>query len=230
MLDLLDDADAFVVSRAVEGLSNADLAVAVEPLVRAAAKHPDLAPKIVEMLARGQKMRVAALPHLRKFRKHENPQVRAAALAGLCTVLPNEMGDEIDAGLQDPSDKVRIAAAQVCFQTMEAQRSANGSGDAANERAQRRGNAYYGGAMTYEVSGSVVAAPQPPSSSEGIVNPLYRWPTKQHPTPKKPVESKPVAEESPAAGDQRRPGRRTRPTADPSPPTRSSRSRRSPGP
>ena len=34
------------------------------------------------------------------------------------------MGDEIAAGLQDPSDKVRIAAAQVCFQAMEAQRSA----------------------------------------------------------------------------------------------------------
>ena len=123
MLDLLADADAFVVSRAVEGLSSADMVVAVEPLVRAAAKHPDLAPKIVEMLAQGQKMRVAALPHLRKFRKDADPQVRAAALAGLCTVLPSEMGDEVAAGLQDPSDKVRIAAAQVCFQTMEAQRS-----------------------------------------------------------------------------------------------------------
>ena len=33
-------------------------------------------------------MRVAALPHLHKFRKHANPQVRAAALAGLCTILP----------------------------------------------------------------------------------------------------------------------------------------------
>ena len=92
MLDLLADADAFVVSRAVEGLSGADMAVAVDPLVRAAAKHPDLAPKIVEMLAQGQKMRVAALPHLRKFRKDANPQVRAAALAGLCTVLPNANG------------------------------------------------------------------------------------------------------------------------------------------
>ena len=123
MLDLLADADAFVVSRAVEGLSGADMAVAVDPLVRAAAKHPDLAPKIVEMLAQGQKMRVAALPHLRTFRKDANPQVRAAALSGLCTVLPSAMGDEISAGLQDPSEMVRIAAAQVCFQTMEAQRS-----------------------------------------------------------------------------------------------------------
>ena len=98
------------------------MAVAVDPLVRAAAKHPDLAPKIVQMLAQGQKMRVAALPHLRKFRKDADPQVRAAALEGLSVALPAEMGGEIAAGLQDPSEKVRIAAAGVCFKGMEAQR------------------------------------------------------------------------------------------------------------
>jgi HEAT repeat protein/thiol-disulfide isomerase/thioredoxin len=124
LLGVLDDSDAFVVSRAVEGLANVDMVVAVGPLVRAAAKHPELAPKIVEMLARGSKMRASALPHLRKFRQHENPLVRAAALRGLCDLAPGEMGAEISSGLKDPSDKVRIAAAAICFRNLESQRVA----------------------------------------------------------------------------------------------------------
>jgi len=122
LLELLNDSDAFVVSRAVEGLHSVDMAVAVEPLAHAAAAHPDLAPTIVAMLAHGQKMRSAAVPHLRKFRTHSNPLVRAAAMQGLCNALPGEMGNELAAGLNDPSDKVRIAAADFFFAHMEAQR------------------------------------------------------------------------------------------------------------
>jgi hypothetical protein len=97
--------------------------VAVEPLVRSAAAHPDLAPAIVAMLSHGQKMRPAAVPHLRKFRTHADPAVRAAAMKGLCDALSSEIGEQLAAGLNDPADKVRIAAAAICFQYMEQQRS-----------------------------------------------------------------------------------------------------------
>jgi hypothetical protein len=129
------------------------------------------------MLAQGQKMRVAALPHLRKFRKDADPQVRAAALAGLCTVLPSEMGDEVSAGLQDPSDKVRIAAASVCFHTMEAQRSSL----IRQLQQQNEGN------VTFDavVEGS--------SSSGGWAEAIHRFFTKTD-MPKPVAESTPVLE------------------------------------
>ncbi len=183
MLDLLDDADAFVVSRAVEGLSSADMVVAVDPLVRAAVKHPDLAPKIVEMLAQGQKMPVAALPHLRKFRKHSDPQIRAAALVGLCKVLPGEMGDEVSAGLQDPSDKVRIAAAHVCFQSMESQRTT----------LVQQLRQPHSASVTYGPSVDIVPAPQPPSFLGGIADFFSGGGAK----PKPAAESKPATETKP---------------------------------
>ena len=179
MLDLLADADAFVVSRAVDGLSQADMAVAVDPLVRAAARHPDLAPKIVEILAQGRTMKVAALPHLRKFRKHENPQVRAAALAGLCTIVPDEIGDETSAGLQDPSDKVRIAAAQVCFKAMEEQRSKQFQGKQGLQNS------------TFEVSGDVVVVQQSSSVSSFLGN-IADFFSKSPEKPKPALVSKPA--------------------------------------
>ena len=64
-IELLNDSDAFVVGRAVEGLQGVNMTVAVEPLARTAAAHPELAVKIAEMLSNGEKMRAAALPHLR---------------------------------------------------------------------------------------------------------------------------------------------------------------------
>ncbi len=194
MLDLLADADAFVVSRAVEGLANADMVIAVEPLVRAAEKHPDLAPKIVEMLAQGQKMRVTALPHLRKFRKHENPQVRAAALVGLCTVLPNQMGDEVAAGLQDPSDKVRIAAAQVCFQSMEAQRS----GMLQQLQQRGAGDNPFAATTTFEFVEEVGPVPRTSSLLGGIVDLFTNRETK----PKPAAESPPVVESKVLTDDE----------------------------
>ncbi len=165
-------------------------------------------------------MRVAALPHLHKFRKHADPQVRAAALAGLGTVLPNEMGDEVADGLQDPSDKVRIAAASVCFQTMEAQRTM-----LVQQMQQQRRNlsaTYQGfttvgaGTVTFEVTTPTVT---PPSSFLGSIADIFTkgrakdlppvleskvaevqkdLAVKDGAKAKPAVESKPVAETKPA--------------------------------
>ena len=77
LLDLLDDEDAFVVAKAVEGLSNADLAVAVEPLVKAAEKHPELAANVLQMLAGAQQHAAEGDPLFAEIL-----QARAAAGAG----------------------------------------------------------------------------------------------------------------------------------------------------
>jgi HEAT repeat protein len=122
LLDLLEDPDAFVVSRAVQGLSEADMAVAVEPLVQAASKHPSLASNIVQMLAAGEKMRAKAVPHLREFCRHEDPTIRAAAIAGLCRAVPSNVDKELATALEDSHSQVRIAALTGLFGLLEASR------------------------------------------------------------------------------------------------------------
>ncbi len=115
LIHLLDDDDGFVISRAVEALTGADLVTAVEPLVETAQKHPELAPSVVAALAQGDKQRTKALPHLRTFCVHEAPTVRAAAIAALCQVVPDGAQDELKAAIADPEAKVRIAAADAFF-------------------------------------------------------------------------------------------------------------------
>jgi HEAT repeat protein/thiol-disulfide isomerase/thioredoxin len=122
LLELLGDSDAFVVSRAVEGLSGVDMEVAVEPLVRAVAKHPEVGPQIVELLAAGRTMRKSAVVELRKLRLHANPLVRAAALRGLFNNSPEEIAKEILPGLSDTDGRVRTAAAQIVFLALENER------------------------------------------------------------------------------------------------------------
>lgn len=122
LLRLLDDADAFVVSRAVTALRGADMEVAVEPLVKAAEKHPDLAPEIIAILGRAQRMKLKALPRLRAFTKHPDAALRAAALEGLVQAAGGAMEEEILAGLADPESKVRTTAATAVFQLVQEHR------------------------------------------------------------------------------------------------------------
>jgi HEAT repeat protein len=127
LLELLDDPDAFVVSRAVAGLADVDMAVAVEPLVEAAVRHPELAEEIVEILARGENMRPKALRHLRSFCAHADPGIRAAAVGGLCQAAPQAVEEELARALEDPESMVRTAAALALFRVLERARSAAAS-------------------------------------------------------------------------------------------------------
>jgi hypothetical protein len=123
VIDLLDDPDGFVVSRAVEVLSKANLEqLAVEPLIQAAEKHPDLAKDIIRMLVANDLMKVRALPSLRKFCKHSDPAIRAAAVAGVVAASPDNAGDEIAAALSDGNSAVRTAAAAGIFSVLERSR------------------------------------------------------------------------------------------------------------
>lgn len=123
LIELLDDNDAFVVSRAVAAMEGADMAVAVDPLAKAARQHPELAAKIMDILARGEHMRIPAVPHFRKLVRHDDPKIRAAAIGGLVGAVPGEMEEELVAGLKDQAGEVRIAAAGAVFQILEQQRS-----------------------------------------------------------------------------------------------------------
>ncbi len=122
MIDLLDDPDGFVVAKAVEGLTNADMAVAVDPLVKAAQKHPQLAPDIFSMLVSHANMRQPAIRHIREFCKHEEPDIRAAAIGALCQAGEYDLEEEVLSALGDKESKVRIAAASAMFKLLEQQR------------------------------------------------------------------------------------------------------------
>jgi HEAT repeat protein len=122
LIDLLDDPDAFVGAKAVEGLAHANMALAVEPLVKAAQKHPQLAPEIFTTLVSNSNMIQPAIPHIREFCKHSDADVRAAAVGALCQATTYDVEDEVLSALGDKESKVRIAAASAMFKTLENQR------------------------------------------------------------------------------------------------------------
>src|SRR5262249_54560275 len=106
-----------------EALKKADLSASVEPLVRAARAHPELTAEVVEALGYGPQVRGKAVGHLRAFFGHADPEVRARALAGLCSAEPEGADKELRAGLQDASSVVRRAAAAQVFTRLEQKRS-----------------------------------------------------------------------------------------------------------
>ncbi|MCH7990572.1 MAG: HEAT repeat domain-containing protein, partial [Planctomycetes bacterium] len=118
LIELLQDEDSFVVSRAVKALSSTDMIVTVEPLVKAASEHPDLASEIVKVLSEGQKQSVKSIPYLREFCKHEKAEVRAAAITGLCSLVPTDVKEELRQSLKDQESVVRTAAANGFFQLL----------------------------------------------------------------------------------------------------------------
>ena len=78
-------------------------------------RHPDLAPTILPMLARGSAMRPKAMPHLRKFTKHQEPRICAAAIAAICSLSFDDAEEEMLAGLGDKESQVRLAAASAAI-------------------------------------------------------------------------------------------------------------------
>lgn len=115
LVELLEDEDAFVVSRAVEALGQADLITAVDPLAKVALRHPDLAAKVIEALTTRSGL-TKAQEHLRNFCRHENPKLRAPAIAGLCRIDAQDVDAELRAALADQEPAVRISAASALFQ------------------------------------------------------------------------------------------------------------------
>jgi HEAT repeat protein len=112
LLPLLEDPDAYVVSRAVLGLKGHADAASVPALVKVAEQHPTLTVEVVRLLTSNALMKKRALPHLKTYLKHDNPSVRAAVLTGLVEAGSTDSAEYLTAALSDPESAVRIAAAQ----------------------------------------------------------------------------------------------------------------------
>ena len=119
LLELLNDEDNFVVSKAIEGLKNINMAIAVEPLIGAIERHPDLAAQVVEILVRGDKMQAKTMPRLQAFAKHDDPRVRAAVIGHVF----NTQEGVVVAGILDADSSVRIAAVKALLRQLELSRN-----------------------------------------------------------------------------------------------------------
>ncbi len=119
LIELLQDSDSFVVSRATLGLKSANLLAAVEPLKAAAEKHPELAADIIDTLAAGGNMRSKALEYVRKSTTNPREPIRVAAIKALGSYELEESEKEIKAALKD-TGPVKTAACRVIFQKLTA--------------------------------------------------------------------------------------------------------------
>lgn len=119
MVTLLEDSDAFVVSRALQCLQTADLEAALPPMLKVAQRHPSLVGEVVKAMTSGSNMKRLASPHLREFCKHTDPAVRAAAVLGLCQIATDSVHEEVGIALRDPDARVRLAGTQALYSLIE---------------------------------------------------------------------------------------------------------------
>ncbi len=126
LTERLDDSDGFVVGRALTALKDGNLLLALEPLLRVADKHPELAAKVIETLSSGPTERPAvmakALPRLRKFASHSRVDVRAAVVNALGDPSEKAIEPEVQAALADSESEVRVAAAHMLMAKLNARR------------------------------------------------------------------------------------------------------------
>lgn len=114
LIELLDDEDSFVVSKAVEAMEKLDSPQAVKRLVKVIERYPDLAEQVVRILLKSSKMLSKATPLLKPLRKHDDPRIRAAVIGGLDEELHG-----ILEGAADQDSRVRIAAARSLFRQLD---------------------------------------------------------------------------------------------------------------
>lgn len=121
--EALADSDGFVISRAVGILKKTTTTADVEALVQAATAHPELASEVVAALSYNSQLRDKTLPHLRNFCHHNDPAVRARAIAAVGYSAPDSVTDELQTGLKDTAAIVREAAARAIFDILNSKRS-----------------------------------------------------------------------------------------------------------
>jgi HEAT repeat protein len=126
MIKLLDDPDGFVVSRAIVVLSKARLATTIEPLMKAAEKHPELAPEIIRTVTSDEGLGRTAVGQLTKMTSHENAKIRAAAVTALASLSPQTSSPQVVAALSDTDSSVRIAAAWACLAAIQSLKPQDG--------------------------------------------------------------------------------------------------------
>jgi HEAT repeat protein len=122
LLELLNDSDGFVVSRAVLAFKGSDFAIAAAPLAKAAEQHPELATVVSEALVSGSKMQQKGEPILEGWLTHPNDSLRAAAVRSLHQAGQLDGETQLIAALADASEKVRTAAANMLLQVCDSER------------------------------------------------------------------------------------------------------------
>ncbi|MGE0608410.1 MAG: HEAT repeat domain-containing protein [Pirellulales bacterium] len=117
LVELLDDADAFVVSRAIAALSDAqaDLPESAPKLLAALERHPSLARQALALLYQGTRTREAGEELVRPLLGHEQPAIRAAAVETILTHQSHLANKMAAPALADEIQQVRIAAANSLF-------------------------------------------------------------------------------------------------------------------
>jgi HEAT repeat protein len=112
ILKALNDPDGYVVSRGVLALKNADLAIAIPPLIRAAEAHAELALPVADALTYGGTIRKQAAPILKTWLRHDNAAFRTAAWRSLSRISELDGEADLIPALSDPNESVRIMAAE----------------------------------------------------------------------------------------------------------------------
>lgn len=107
---LLADSDSFVASKAVEAVKESRIEAQAE-LAAVAERMPEIAPDALTTMATSEEGRAKAVPFLRKFTKHADAAVRAAALEALVECTQTNIAEELRAAFQDADTRVRQAAA-----------------------------------------------------------------------------------------------------------------------
>ncbi len=134
-------------------------------------------------------MRQKAIPYLRKFCKHAQPRVRAAAIAALCDRRARRRGRGTAAALDDKESEVRIAAASSLLHLL----------DATRQRANDRIVHVSSGVIEFD--GDVVVRPAP---SRGLLASVVQFlggtvqPAKLAPAAKPTETAKPAKPAKPA--------------------------------
>ena len=123
LLKRLEDSDGFVVGRAISALQKSGGADVIEPAIAAAGRHPEIAPAVLKLLGNYREYRAQVIPHLRKFCKHERPEVRAMAITELCNAVNESSEPELRVALADSASVVRQAAAAAFFNLLDGDRS-----------------------------------------------------------------------------------------------------------
>ncbi|MCE9546275.1 MAG: HEAT repeat domain-containing protein [Planctomycetia bacterium] len=119
ILARLGDDDGFVVSRAIEGLSTETMGAAIDPLLKAANRFPELTLPAVNVLVRGGAPKDKVFGHLHDFMRRKEPAVRSAAAAGLVLMNDDRTAADIAAALRDPDVEVRLNTANAIYMQLD---------------------------------------------------------------------------------------------------------------
>lgn len=125
----LRDEDVFVISKAIDvmgDLPDLNLGECVGDLADAARAHSDVTLQALEAMAGNPSMHAKATGTIKELSRHEDPQIRAAAVRALVAARSSVDVDEVLKALEDPAESVRVAAGEAVWNWAENAESVDG--------------------------------------------------------------------------------------------------------